>query len=208
MADLSDLQSATTIKIVGANSSGVETNFTTVGPDGSVLVQETEPATFSVVSVATTVAFNKSMIAIGNITVSKVKIHRIQITNVQTAAATGLIGIFELRKVLASSGGTALTPFMFDSSKTLPVGINAATNVTISSEGPIIKRWLWSTDEWGTGTLDQEGLDHANQSNSYAFSSDGRSGPIVLNQNEGIHIKQTANGSAGTFDLYIEFSVG
>jgi hypothetical protein len=206
MADLPEIQSAIAAKIVGANSTGDETYYLAVSSSGTLTIDEREPATFAASSIGTLIAFNKSMLAIQNASSVKVKIHKIQIVNVQTAAVTGAVGIFELKKFSSPTGGTAIPCIPFDTNKPIPAGVSASTGATIVTEGPTIKRWLWSTDEWGVGTLDQEGLDHAFQTNSYVYSSDGKTAPIVLNASEGIHIKQTGNIAAGSFDIYIEFT--
>lgn len=55
MADLTDAQAAQTVKITGANSSGVETNFATVDSDGSLQTKEVSSSTATLSSVASSV---------------------------------------------------------------------------------------------------------------------------------------------------------
>jgi hypothetical protein len=63
MADLTDLQSAQTVKIAGANpSTGIESNFVEVGPDGSLFVKpkQSSSTTTSTVAAATS---NQTLLA-------------------------------------------------------------------------------------------------------------------------------------------------
>ncbi len=208
MSDLSDLQSAQTIKVAGSNSSGSETNFLSVDPNGAAVTRYSEPATYSIISVATPIAFNKSMMLLGNATASnKIKLHKIQIINVQTTNVNGIFATFEMRRVTSTSGGTNLTPFPFDTSSVLPSGVLCNTNATVSAESAIVKRWIWSSDELVVNTSDEEGLDHTFQTLQYVYNSEGKTSPIIININEGIHIKQTTNSAIGTFDIYMEFTV-
>lgn len=167
------------------------------------------PKTFSALSSNTTIGNNKSMLSIQNATGSGVTIRIISISiiNVQTTAVTGVIAEFNLFRFATHSAGTLITASPYDTTRTLNGSVTCRTGATIASEAtnPMM-RWLWSSDEWGTGTLDVESSDHGLQSLAAAWTcnpaiSDG----IVLNPNEGIHVKQTTNSTKGTFDVLIEF---
>lgn len=167
------------------------------------------PKTFSILSSNTAIGNNKSMLSIQNATGSGIVIRviSIKIINVQTTAVTGVIATFNLFRFATHSAGTLITSAPYDTTRTLNGSVTCRTGATIATEAATpMMRWLWSSDEWGTGTVDVEAQDHSQQSLIAAWScnpsvSDG----ITLNPNEGIHIKQTTNSTAGTFDVLIEF---
>ena len=70
------------------------------------------------------------------------------------------------------------------------------------TDGAVLRRLLWSSDEHGTGTLDQEGLDKAFQQTFPAFVfGDGEERPLTLRAGQGFHLKCATNSTVGTFDI-------
>lgn len=164
-------------------------------------------STFAVVASSVAPSLNKSMISLANISSSKIaKIRSIYMTNVQTTAVTGVMLNFELRKFATHSAGTLLVPIEYDSTKTIDSNISARTGGTIVSEGSIIRRWTFSSDEHGVGAVDVESADHGLMSLIPIFAQEKYAAPIVLRQNQGIHLKQTANSTIGSFDINIVFT--
>jgi hypothetical protein len=169
-----------------------------------------EEDTFVVVSSATAIAQNKSMISLANLSGSSVRLRvfSISIRNVQTGAVTGVAATFELRRATSHSGGTSLTSSVvaYDTNNTLNGNISVRTGATITGESTsLLERWLWSSDEWGTGTADVESADHALQSLLPAWAA--RPVPLTLRADQSLTLKQTANSTAGTFDVIVVFSV-
>lgn len=167
--------------------------------------------TFHVLATATAIANNKSMLSLynaGNASV-KVRLREVRIINSQTAAVTGIVADFRLKRFTTlHSAGTLLTPESSDSADTLNANVTARTGATIAGEAAgDLRRAQWSSDEWGPGTLDTEGSDHAQQVTGFPLYLPGpEQKPITLNSNEGIHIKQVTNSTAGTFDLLFVFT--
>lgn len=151
----------------------------------------------------------KSMISILNADTSLiVSIREIYIVNATVSAVTGVIGKFRLIKMTGHSSGTTITPVSMDSNDSLDSDITVKTGATISGEASTdIRRWQFSTDDWGTGTSDVESSDHVQQELIPVYKASGEMKPIILRQNEGVHIKQATNSTAGTFDLVIVFTV-
>lgn len=178
--------------------------------NGTIATSQTELSTFTVAGTAVALANNKSMISIFNAdAVLLTKVHEIYVVNVRTAAVTGVVGSFELRRITSHSGGTLLTPASMDTTDVLDADITVRTGSTVVGESAnLIWRSLFSTDDWGPGTLDTESHNHIFQTMHPIFSRKTHSGtkPLVLRQNEGVTVKFATNSTAGTFDLFLVFT--
>lgn len=231
MADLSEIQVAQSVKIIGSSSVGVEStpvdstlngalkvNLNDSGgtellgrrtDSGSIPSTIAESPTFGLLSLTTAIGNGKSMISLlnGSGSGASIRIKSIKIINVQTTAVTGVIAQFQLLRFTGHSAGTSLTPLPYHTSDSLNGSITAMTGGTITGEAANpLKRWYWSSDEWGTGTLDQEGLDHAFQTLLVHYEHKLGMRPITIVAGEGIHIKQITNSIVGSYDLEIEFT--
>lgn len=219
MPDLSELNSAQAVKVAGANTAGDELAFVpapTIAPVPNVpglVVRPLPyyPKTFHVFQSAVAIGNNKSMLSLYNASGSAVKLRlrEIKILSSQTSAVTGVIADFRLKRFSTlHTVGTDLTPESSDSSDILNASITAKTNATIAGESAAdMRRAQWSSDEWGTGTLDTEGSDHAMQLTGepwYTPRPDQK--PITLNAGEGLHIKQVLNSAVGSFDILAVFT--
>lgn len=173
-------------------------------------VAQLEAETFTVISPITAIGNNKSMVSILNAGGSgvTVKIREIYLINTQNTSITGVIADFRLFRMTGHSAGISLTPEASDSDDTLNVNVTARTGATIAGESAnYSRRWLWSSDEWGTGASDVEANDHASQNLLTAYQSNNpKIKPITLNAGQGIHIKHVVNSTAGTFDLVVVFT--
>lgn len=166
-----------------------------------------ELPTFSVVSVNTVVGNNKSMLSLQNTGSSIIRIREIWIINDRTTAVTGIAGLFEVRRIASFTGGTTLTPVSYDTIDSLPAGVSSATGATVSGESDLLRSGVWSTDEWGPGTLDVEGLDHALQQTTPFWSQTTGGKALTIRQNQGIHVKFATNSTAGEFNIRMIFTV-
>lgn len=166
-----------------------------------------EPATFTATVEAVVLGNNKSLLAIQNTGSSVVKIREIWLINDRTAALTGVPVNFKLVRITSFTGGTVVTSGTHDTNDTLPAGISLATGATVSGASTVYRTHDWSSDEWSTGTLDQEGLDHAIQYNSPFWTSPSNTTPITLRQNQGLHVICATNTTNGQFNLRIVFTV-
>lgn len=172
-------------------------------------VEIAEPATFTVAATDVVLAQNKSMFSLTNQSGSTVfvTIKELFLTNAQTTAVTGVVANFELRRITSHSAGTALTPVSHDSLDTLNGSVTARTGATVAGESATpIRRWKWSSDEWGTGTVDVEAQDHGPQSLLPHYAHRPGIKGIILRPNEGLTLKQTVNTTAGSFDIVAVFT--
>lgn len=167
---------------------------------------EIEEKTFVVFAKDISIGNNKSMLSLYNSAGSDVvvKIKQIAIRNVRVSSITGVVADFQLKRITNHSGGILLTPEKRDTQDVLSSFITARTGATING---LLDRWVWSSDDWGPGTLDQEGLEHSFQ-NSFPASSifDPSEKRITLREAEGITLQQTTNSSNGVFDVMFVFT--
>lgn len=166
-----------------------------------------ELPTFSVVAGNTAIANNKSMIALQNTGTSIVRIREIWIINDRTTAVTGIAGTFEVRRIASFTGGVSLTPVAYDTIDSLPAGISVSTGATVASETSLLRQGVWSTDEWGPGTLDQEGLDHGLQQIEPFWKQTPNGKALTIRQGQGLHVKFATNSTAGAFNIRLVFTV-
>jgi hypothetical protein len=173
---------------------------------------ETEAVTFTVYGLGIAIGNNKSMVSIVNASGStvKIRIREVRIINVQNTAVTGVIADYRLLRCTSHSSGTAITPLAHDTSNTALSGsVTAKTGATITGEATApLRRWQFSTDEWGVGASDVESSSHDVQMNRSLFETAPKTETITLNANEGITIKQVTNSTVGTFDILVVFTQG
>jgi len=168
-----------------------------------------KPATFNLSAVTIPLGNNKSMLALLNPTGSTVilKLQYLKIINNQTTGVTGVAADFRIRRITGLSAGTAVVPQAFDTNDTLGAGIIAAHNGTVAGEfATDLMRYVWSSDEWGTGASDVESGDHAQQQMGYMFQNQLEAKTITLRANQGITIKCVTNTTAGNFDFEMCFT--
>lgn len=179
--------------------------------DGTITTIEKEYATFTALATNIDIGNNKSMFSIVNASGSLVviKISAIYIVNVRTSATTGVTGIFELRRIVNHSGGTQISNIeTFDSIDTLNGSITIRTGSTVNSESSnLLWRSVFSTDEWGPGTIDVESNDHIFQTMfPFLNRQDYSNKLITLRANQGLNIKFATNSTSGTFDIMVVFT--
>lgn len=170
---------------------------------------ERENPTFFLISPVTAIGNNKSMLSLlnaGGSTV-KIKIREIYIINTRNTPVTGVVAIFNTFRITGHSAGTVLTPTSYDTADALNVNVTARTGATIAGEGTaLLKTASWSSDEWNTGALDQEGYDHAIQATLPIYQCKQKMKPITLNAGEGFTIKHVVNSVDGVFDIVVLFT--
>ncbi len=167
-------------------------------------------ATFTAVASSVVLGNGKSLISIQNLTASAViaKIWRIYLVNTATSAVTGVTTEFQIRRFATHSAGTVITPQTHDSANSLDSSITVRTGASLTTEASaFIDRRLWSSDDWGPGTLDVEAMDHASQSVNPNWNFEGQiTRPLVLRANEGVTIRCNTNTTAGQFDVIVVFT--
>ena len=136
-----------------------------------------------------------------------IRIRELYVVNVQTAAITGIISNFELRRCVSHSGGTLLTPLPFDTADALNASVTARTGATIGTESTnLFRNWTWSSDDWSGGAPDTESADHAIQNATNLMKKEPYTKAFTLRANEGLTLKHAVNSTNGTFDICMVFT--
>lgn len=174
----------------------------------------TEEATFTIVALAAVLGNGKSMISVYNPSGSTkvLKLREYYVRNAQTTAVTGVAAQLEIRRFVTGTtptGGTALTTMSHDTTDTLGAGVDTRTGGTIAGEvtTPLDVMRI-SSDEWGPGTLDQEGAQQtiSNYLPARVKRDAQQKAVCIMRAGEGAHLKCITNTTAGAFDLIFVFS--
>lgn len=208
MGNLTELNSAQTIKLAGANTTGVETGFVKeinnrLAVD-AILNSTPLTTTFSVNAQGIAIGNNKSMLSVLNATGSgvKIRLRDLKIINVQTTSVFGAIADFQKFRFTGHSAGTLIVPNSNDTTDVVNALVTCRTGATITGEAAAaIRRWQFSTDEWGAGAADVESAAHMDQLFQNCIFLDQYMKAFTLNPGEGFHIKQVVNSTTGTFDI-------
>jgi len=203
---------ASLVKLVGGTTSttiGNVSDSLKVAVTAASAVQQYEAPTFTVWSLNTATANNKSLISLTNTTGSTVllKLRAIRVINTQNTAVTGVIVDINGYRCTSHSAGTLLVPVTMDTQDSLNASITARTGATIVGEGtdPILHLDL-SSDEWGPGAVDTEATDHTSQSLMYFYEHKQPMKPLTLRANEGFTLKCVTNTTTGSFDIQVLFT--
>lgn len=154
----------------------------------------------------------KSMLSVFNAGGSGVlmRLVGLWIYNVRSTAVSGVVNDFSLRKISAMSAGTAINTtgsasgliMPMDSTIALNGSITAATGATVT-ESPAfnIRRWLWSSDEFGSGAADAETTEHTNAQLVAAYRAQENETPFTYRASEGFTVRQSNNTTVGNFNI-------
>lgn len=137
------------------------------------------------------------------------RVFRIWILNNQTAAVTGVLTTFSLRRSTSQSGGTAVVSVKHDSaSSNLPAQVLSATGATVNNAAVNdLRKWMWSNDEPAVSSAVSDELECLIPLNCiWDSTGDDRIEPIVLRETEGLTVQHTGSSAVGLCDIFIEFT--
>lgn len=201
-----------TAPTVGQKAMAASLPVTLASDHGPVTVVDrpVEAPTFTVFAQDVVLGNDKSLLslALASGDPRVLRLREVWIRNAKTTAVTGVATLFELRRITGHSGGTVQTPVARDSADTLPAEVTSRTGATVSGEGGVEHRWVWSSDEWGPGTLDVEG--HAIPFQNLwpvLRKHDPQTKPPSIRGGQGYHVKCATNTTAGAFDILFVFTV-
>ena len=192
-----------------AGSDGYKTHHIRTLSSGALAIHDYELATFNAIASNIETAQNKSMLSIMNTSSKVIRIEEIYLINVRTSAVTGVMGVFELRRITGHSGGTVVSNVeTYETGDILDSGVTVRTGSTVSGESStLLWRSLFSTDEWGPGPMDVESNDHVFQTMFPVFvKKTNHTKTITLKSNQGLTIKFTPNSNTGQFDIFCVFT--
>lgn len=192
-----------------AGSDGYKTHHIRTNINGVLESSFHERPTFNAISTGVVTAFNKSLMSIVNTSSKKIKIEEIYLINVRTTSATGVQGIFEIRRITGHSSGSVVTNVeAYESDDVLDVGVTVRTGATVAGESiNLLWKSLFSTDDHGIATEDVTTTEHIFQTMFPVFvKKTNSSKTITLKSNEGLTIKFTPNSTTGLFDIFCVFT--
>jgi len=169
--------------------------------------------TYTAGFLATAFGNNKSMAAILNGSGSGriVRIKRIWVLNNQTAAVTGVLTTWALKRSSAQSAGTAVTPTKHDTaSEAMPAQVAIATGATVTQTSDVaLRTFVWSNDEPAASGATSDEFECLVPLNCIwdSATGDGDLEPIVLREGQGIDVRHTGATTVGVCDIFIEFTL-
>jgi hypothetical protein len=155
-------------------------------------------------------AATKNMGALLNGGARVLRVYRIGALNIQTAAVTGVICLFDVRRYAATAGltsPTAVTPVSHDSTNAGLTSVTCGHAGTISGTPSVFRRIIWSSDEPKLTTAQNNEWECIVPLNIIWDCGYGDSNcqPLVVRQNEMWMIYNTS-GAAGLLDVWVEFT--
>lgn len=169
--------------------------------------------TYRAVVTGATFASNKSMLTIFNGSGSSriVRVKRIWFLNNQTSGVTGVLTTMEIRRISASTGGTAGSTVKHDSnSENIPAQITITTGPTDTlSSDPALMRFMWSNDEPAVSSLVNDETEVIPVLACVFDSATGDTDlePLVLREGQGVCVRHTGSSAVGVADAIIEFTM-
>lgn len=168
--------------------------------------------TYRATAAGVTFAANKSMLTVFNGSGSGrvLRIKRIWQLNNQTAAVTGVLTTMEVRRVSASSGGTAVAAIKHDTtSENMPAQVLIASGPTDTLTGDAaLMRYMWSNDEPAASSLTSDETETI-PAFTLVFDCTGDTDlePLVLRPGEGLTLRHTGSTTVGICDVIFEFTM-
>lgn len=168
--------------------------------------------TYRAVITGATFASNKSMLTLFNGSGSGriLRVKRVWFLNNQTVAVTGVLTTMELRRISASSGGTAASVVKHDTaSESMPAQVTTTTGATDTLTGdPAYMRFMWSNDEPASGALTNDESECIPLlATVFDATGDSDLEPIVLREGQGLSVRHTGSSAVGVADVLIEFTM-
>jgi hypothetical protein len=169
--------------------------------------------TYRAVATGVTFASNKSMLTVFNGSGSGrvIRVKRIWQLNNQTSGVTGVLTTMEVRRISASSGGTAVTPVKHDStSESMPAQVACATGPTDTLTGDAaLMRYMWSNDEPAASSLtnDETEVIPVLACVFDCATGDADLEPVVLREGQGLCLRHTGSTTVGICDVVIEYTM-
>ena len=175
----------------------------TAGHDQYVALAGAE--TWSAYADAVAHAQNKHHLTIFNGTGSSkvIRVKKLFAVNLQSAAVTGVIERFDIKRATASSAGTVITPVAHDSTNAaLPSAVSVRTGATVT-EGSLFWPWVTSSEE----ETPVPALSKALFQQAVNIIPEGPEvQELVCREGEGITVKQITAATVGSFGWIVVFT--
>lgn len=163
--------------------------------------------TFFTSALAVAPASGKSMISLSTTSANIVlRLHAIQVYNVQTGAVVGVNAQFDLTRFTSHSAGTALTITSYDTLNNLSVGATARTGATLVGEVTTpLRSYFVNLDDIGAGAAQNQGLGSLFGQNWQWLAIENMQAPTIR-QNQGLSLRCATATAVGTLNVAFLFS--
>jgi hypothetical protein len=150
-------------------------------------------------------AQNKYFLAIRNTAAQVVKLRKVFLVNAALAAVTGVGVQFDVRRISAITGGTAITPNPADTADGALPNVTVVHSPTAVTEGALLYSWFTNNDEIGlTG-----GFPQATLQSLISLQPEGNEvKELTLNNGEGMCLKQITSTTVGSFGVLAVLTLG
>lgn len=175
----------------------------------TIPIKYNELATFNAIATNIVTDQNKSLFSILNNSLLTLRIEEIYLINVKTVNVTGVMGIFEVRRITSHSSGTLITNIeTYETSDILDSSITVRTGSIVGGESSnLLWRNIFSTDELNIKNLDSENNQHVFQTMFPIYvKKTNNTKNITLKNNEGLTVKFVTNSATGMFDVFCTFT--
>ena len=157
-------------------------------------------------------AATKNMAAILNGGSRILRVRRVGLVNVQTAAVTGVICLLDFRRYTGASltSPTAVTPVAHDTNNSALSSVTAGHAGTIGGTPAIFRRTIWSSDEPKLTTAQNNEWECLIPLNVIfdAGYGDANVQPCVVRPTTEMAMVYNTSGAAGLLDTWMEFTDG
>lgn len=207
MSDATYKNSSQLVSLVGADSSGQETNFVNADSYGRILIspEKHEPPSFTTLATNIALANNKSMLSIMNTNAAPIYIKEVWLSLYNSGNQPNADTAFGLYRITGHLGGTSITINSHDTNDSLPSGITALTNGTVSGETSTpLESNFWGSED---GQANTYGIfEHALATHMPFWAQSVGTKAIVLRQNQGLHIRCVGTATGANFIVRIIFT--
>jgi hypothetical protein len=126
------------------------------------------------------------------------KVRKLYLINTAVAAVTGVALQFDIKRITACSGGSAITPQIVDSTDTAIANVTVQSAPTAVTEGAVLFPWYTTNDEIGaTNAFPSSFI----QSATNLLPEGVEVKELVLNAGEGVTVKQITSSTVGSFGV-------
>ena len=165
--------------------------------------------TWTALAQGVTFAATKNMLSILNGGARILKIRRIWLLNIQTAAVTGVICLGDIRRYVSGTltSSTSVTPVAHDTTNTALDTVTIGYAGTLGGTPSTLIRYIWSSDEPAVSSATSDELETIVPLCVFwdAAYGDTNIQALTLRANEMVTIYNTS-GAAGLVDVKIEFT--
>lgn len=135
-----------------------------------------------------------------------IRLHAIQVYNIQGSAVVGINAQFDLTRFTSHSAGTALGPVTYDTLNALNAGVTARTSATLVGEDVTpLRSYVMNLDDIGAGAAQNQGIGSLFGQNWQWLAIENMQAPTIR-QNQGLSLRCATVTTVGTLNVAFLFT--